>query len=56
MTAAVDAPRAASRKASRKASRTSAGGPARKGPGPRSEAWSRRLPLLPALVFLIVLT
>jgi sorbitol/mannitol transport system permease protein len=52
MTAAVDAPRVASRKASRKA----AGAPARGGPGPRSEAWSRRLPLLPALVFLIVLT
>jgi sorbitol/mannitol transport system permease protein len=51
MTAAVDAPRVASRKASR-----SAGAPARRGPGARSEAWSRRLPLLPALVFLIVLT
>ena len=28
----------------------------RKGPGDKAEAWSRRLPLLPALVFLIVLT
>ena len=45
---AVDTPRSASRKTS--------GAPARSGPGPRSEAWSRRLPLLPALVFLIVLT
>jgi sorbitol/mannitol transport system permease protein len=48
MTAAVDAPRVASRKA--------AGASAHKGPGPRSDAWSRRLPLMPALVFLIVLT
>jgi len=48
MTAAVDAPRVASRKA--------AGAPARRRPGPRSDAWSRRLPLLPALIFLIVLT
>jgi len=30
--------------------------PPRKGPGDKAEAWSRRLPLLPALVFLIVLT
>ena len=28
----------------------------RKGPGQKAEAWSRRLPLLPALIFLIVLT
>ena len=30
--------------------------PPRKGPGDKAEAWSRRLPLLPALIFLIVLT
>ena len=30
--------------------------PPRKGPGAKAEAWSRRLPLLPALIFLIVLT
>jgi sorbitol/mannitol transport system permease protein len=47
MTAAVDAPRVTSR---------AAGASARRGPGPRSDAWSRRLPLLPALIFLIVLT
>jgi sorbitol/mannitol transport system permease protein len=38
--------------ASRKAAAASAGKP----PKARSEVWSRRLPLLPALVFLIVLT
>ena len=45
---AVDTPRAASRK-----SAPSPGSTPRRA---RSDAWSRRLPLLPALVFLIVLT
>ena len=48
MSAVVDQPRTTSTKG--------AGSPPRRGPGQKSEAWARRLPLLPALIFLIVMT